>query len=294
MLVQGDTTSVFAASLAATFADVPVGHVEAGLRTYQMRNPWPEEVNRRLTSPLCRWSFAPTETSRQNLLQEQIPADSCFVTGNTVIDALLMTRDRTQLEPMNASKKAINLGVSSEFAVRHFGQNANPFLLITGHRRESFGSGFENICRALLELSETHPGLGLLYPVHLNPAVQEPVNRILGGHPSIELIQPAGYQDFVWLMDQAKFILSDSGGVQEEAPSLGKPVLVMRDSTERPEGVAAGTCVLVGTDTKRIVAEANRLLSDEKEFARRSQLQNPYGDGQACKRIRDILEQDLS
>jgi UDP-N-acetylglucosamine 2-epimerase (non-hydrolysing) len=294
ILVQGDTTSVFAAALGAAFANIPVGHVEAGLRTFNMRNPWPEEMNRRLTSPLCRWAFAPTENSRNNLIREQIPADSCHVTGNTVIDALLLTRDHVRRQTGDPIRRAEQIGISSQFAQRFFGPDRKPFLLITGHRRESFGSGFENICRALLEIASAHPDLGLLYPVHLNPSVQEPVNRILGGHDRIELIQPAGYQDFVWLMDQSKFILSDSGGVQEEAPSLGKPVLVLRETTERPEGVAAGTCVLVGTDPRKILEEVNRLLNDSAEFARRSELKNPYGDGQACRRIREVLERDLA
>ncbi|MEZ6096150.1 MAG: UDP-N-acetylglucosamine 2-epimerase (non-hydrolyzing) [Pirellulaceae bacterium] len=294
VLVQGDTTSVFAASLAAAFANIPVGHVEAGLRTYNMRSPWPEEMNRRLTSPLCRWAFAPTTQSRANLLEEKIPASNCFVTGNTVIDALLMTRERVQASHQDAVASARKIGVSGHFANEYFGENAKPFLLITGHRRESFGSGFENICTALLRLSQEHPELGLLYPVHLNPAVQEPVHRLLGKNPQIELIAPVGYEDFVWLMDRSEFILSDSGGVQEEAPSLGKPVLVMRETTERPEGVTAGTCTLVGTDVERIVAEANVLLGDATEMKRRSELRNPYGDGTACRQIRLILERGLS
>ncbi len=293
VLVQGDTTSVFASALAATYADIPVGHVEAGLRTYQMRQPWPEEMNRRLTSPLCRWSFAPTELSRMNLLNEQIPAESVHVTGNTVIDALLMTRDRVQMTHGDSLASAKKLGISESFAKRHFDENPKPFLLITGHRRESFGLGIENICRASLALSQEFPDLGFLYPVHLNPSVLEPVHRLLDNHPQIELLSPVEYENFVWLMDRARFIISDSGGVQEEAPSLGKPVLVTRESTERPEGVDAGICVLVGTNPEKIIFEAKNLLLEDSELKRRSQLQNPYGDGTASKQIRNILERDL-
>lgn len=294
VLVQGDTTSVLAAALAANFADVPVGHVEAGLRTYQMRNPWPEEMNRRLTAPLCRWSFAPTEASAENLRREQIPAESCFVTGNTVIDALLWTREQFRDNQQDDRQQALAIGISDEFASRHFGDTPFPFLLVTGHRRESFGAGFERICEALKAISRRFPDIGLLYPVHLNPAVREPVQRILGGQPRIELIEPVDYREFVWLMDRSKFILSDSGGVQEEAPSLGKPVLVMRENTERPEGVAAGTCHLVGTDPERILQAATRWLTDTEAFQRRCNLRNPYGDGRAAERIREILEAALT
>lgn len=293
VLVQGDTTSVLAASLAAAFADIPVGHVEAGLRTGNMRSPWPEEMNRRLTSPLCRWAFAPTGQSRDNLLREQIPAASCHVTGNTVIDALLWMRDRLAARGVSAEDVAERNRISPAFRDRFLRPQWQPFVLITGHRRESFGGGFENICRSLLAIAREFPGVGLLYPVHLNPNVREPVDRLLRGHAGIELIEPVGYQDFVWLMDRCHFLLSDSGGVQEEAPSLGKPVLVMRESTERPEGVDAGTCRLVGTDPDRILAEAKLLLGDPEQYATRSQLKNPYGDGQSAMRIREILERDL-
>ncbi|MEQ1826447.1 MAG: UDP-N-acetylglucosamine 2-epimerase (non-hydrolyzing) [Pirellula sp.] len=294
ILVQGDTTTVLAASLAAAFADVPIGHVEAGLRTGNMRSPWPEEMNRRLTSPLCRWAFAPTEHSRQNLLREQIPASSCHVTGNTVIDALLWMRDRLRSSGVTAADVAERNSISIPFRDRFLTASEGRFILITGHRRESFGAAFEDICKSLLQISQRYPDVGLLYPVHLNPNVREPVNRLLRGNPRIELIEPVGYQDFVWLMDRCHIILSDSGGVQEEAPSLGKPVLVMRESTERPEGIEAGTCRLVGTDPQRILHEVAFLLDNTNEYSERSKLQNPYGDGTAAKRIRAILESSLS
>lgn len=295
ILVQGDTTTVFAAALAAAFANIPVGHVEAGLRTYNMRSPWPEEMNRRLTSPLCRWAFTPTDVSRNNLVREQIPPDSCHVTGNSVIDALLFIRDKLEHSGVTGEQIAERNKISPQFT-RTFlaGDQNRRFILVTGHRRESFGEGFENICRALLQVVETHPDVGVLYPVHLNPNVRKPVDAILRGHPGIELIEPVGYLDFVWLMNRSFFILSDSGGVQEEAPSLGKPVLVMRESTERPEGVDAGTCRLVGTDPAAIIREVAILIENPDEYKRRSTLKNPYGDGKSSIRIREILERDLA
>jgi UDP-N-acetylglucosamine 2-epimerase (non-hydrolysing) len=293
ILVQGDTTSVLAAALAAAFANVPTGHVEAGLRTGNMRSPWPEEMNRRLTSPICRWAFAPTPLSRDNLLRENIAADTIHVTGNSVIDALLWMRDKLQRSGTSAVDVASKTGISDSFRDRYLAEHGAPFILITGHRRESFGEGFENICRSLLAISEKFPDVGLLYPVHLNPNVREPVNRLLRGRSTIELIEPVGYQDFVWLMNRCHLLLSDSGGVQEEAPSLGKPVLVMRETTERPEGVDAGTCRLVATDPEMILREASLLLGDKNEYRRRSQLKNPYGDGQTSRRIRQVLEKDI-
>lgn len=295
MLVQGDTTTVLAASIAAAYARVPIGHVEAGLRTYDMNSPFPEEMNRRLTSPLCRWSFAPTERSKENLLREQIPASSVHVTGNTVIDALLWMRDRVHGQTESIDHRASRLGIPKAFADQYLANpNANRWILVTGHRRESFGAGFESICNALLQLATQHPDIGILYPVHLNPNVREPVNRILRNNPRIALIEPAGYEDFIYLMDTATLILTDSGGVQEEAPSLGKPVLVMRETTERPEGVDAGTCALVGTDPNKICTEATRLLNDKAEYQRRATLNNPYGDGKSSQRIRKILETELA
>ncbi|MDR1818039.1 MAG: UDP-N-acetylglucosamine 2-epimerase (non-hydrolyzing) [Puniceicoccales bacterium] len=310
VLVQGDTTTVLAAALAAFYANIPVGHVEAGLRTGNMRSPFPEEMNRRLTAPLARWHFCPTPLARENLLREGIAPAACHVTGNTGIDALLRVRERLAARDASlgapaaaAAQLAARCQIPAAFAERYLaaaggaaatGAGASPWLLVTGHRRESFGSGFENICRAILRLVESYPELGVLYPVHLNPRVQEPVRRLLGGHPRIALVPPAAYEDFIWLLDRCRFALSDSGGVQEEAPSLGKPVLVLRETTERPEGVAAGTCELVGADADKIVAAAGALLDDPAEYARRAALKNPYGDGAAAARIRAILERDLA
>jgi UDP-N-acetylglucosamine 2-epimerase (non-hydrolysing) len=274
-LVHGDTTSALSGALAAFYARLPIGHVEAGLRTYDFDRPWPEEMNRRLIDPLCRWCFAPTSLSGENLRREGIPSAHIHQTGNTVIDALLDCRARQQSTARPAA-------------------TAERMVLVTGHRRESFGDGFIKICEALRALVEARPEVRVIYPVHLNPNVREPVYRLLGNHPRIQLQEPVDYEAFVALMDSSHFILTDSGGVQEEAPSLGKPVLVMRDTTERPEGIDAGTCVLVGTDPARILAESLRLLNEPEEYARRSSLRNPYGDGQASARIAAILEKDLS
>lgn len=290
VVVQGDTSSAYAGALAAFFARAPLGHVEAGLRTYDLDAPWPEEMYRRAIAPLCRWCFAPTEQGRQNLLSERIDPDRVHVTGNTVIDALHLVRSRARAQPAEAV--AARLGLPDAFT-RRFLVRDGAWLLVTGHRRESFGKGFDDICRALLKIVEAHPELGIVYPVHLNPAVRVPVLKLLGGHTRIALAEPAKYEDFVWLMDRCRFVLSDSGGVQEEAPSLGKPVLVLREKTERPEAIAAGTCTLVGTDPDRIFTEAHRLLTDGVEFARRSRLANPYGDGHAVERIVSVLERDL-
>jgi UDP-N-acetylglucosamine 2-epimerase (non-hydrolysing) len=293
ILVQGDTTTVLASTLAAFYARIPVGHVEAGLRTYDFDAPWPEEMNRRLTDPISRWCFAPTEVSRDNLLREQIPADRIHVTGNTVIDSLLWIRSRLESRGVDRGAVASRLGISAAFSDRYLREGGDPWILVTGHRRESFGGGFEQICEGIRRIAETHPGVGILYPVHLNPQVREPVARLLSAMDRIELVEPAAYEDFIWLMDRCRFVLSDSGGVQEEAPGLGKPVLVMRETTERPEGVEAGTCTLVGTDPDRILAEATRLLEDETEYRRRSGLRNPYGDGTASRKIREVLEREV-
>jgi UDP-N-acetylglucosamine 2-epimerase (non-hydrolysing) len=249
-------------------------------------------MNRRVTSTLTRWHFCPTEGARANLLREGVAPAHCHVTGNTVVDALLGARERARLAPAELPAFAARLGIPDAFAARHLVPGGAPWALMTGHRRESFGEGFERICQAIRRLTEEHPDLGVIYPVHLNPQVQEPVRRLLQDHPRVVLIPPTDYLDFIRLLDRATFVLTDSGGVQEEAPTLGKPVLVLRDSTERPEGVAAGTCVLVGTDPARIVAEAARLLRDPAEYARRAALRNPYGDGQAAGRIRAILERE--
>jgi len=293
VLVQGDTTSVLASAMAAFYQNIPVGHVEAGLRTYDMQSPWPEEMNRRLVSPLCRWHFLPTEVSRRNLLQEQIPEGDCYVTGNTVIDSLLWMSNKVNSEEDRTLAVAERLGIPEPFRGNFLEKDGKRWILVTAHRRESHGGGFDDICQALRGVVEAHPDVGILYPVHLNPAVRKPVMEQLGNHDRIALVEPAGYEDFVWLMNRCFFALSDSGGVQEEAPSLGKPVLVMRDTTERPEGVDAGTCLLIGTSPNRIRAEAKILLEDAAEYERRSQLKNPYGDGKAAKAIREILEKSL-
>ncbi|MDR2512888.1 MAG: UDP-N-acetylglucosamine 2-epimerase (non-hydrolyzing) [Puniceicoccales bacterium] len=296
VLVQGDTTTVLASALAAFYEQVPIGHIEAGLRTGDMRAPFPEEMNRRLTSPLARWHFCPTSWSRENLLREGIAENVCHVTGNTVIDALLRVRNQLSFSKRCIENVLERCQIPERFARRFlFPEESSPqrWILVTGHRRESFGSGFGAICQALLRLVEGDENLGILYPVHLNPQVQEPVRRILGNHARVALIPPVDYSDFIWLMNKCYFVLSDSGGIQEEAPALGKPVLVMRETTERPEGVQAGTCRLVGTDVKKILQEAQILLEDRAEYDRRSQLKNPYGEGDAALKIRSILENAL-
>ena len=276
VLVHGDTTTTAAASLAAFYQRIPVGHVEAGLRTGDLYSPWPEEANRTLTGHLAMYHFAPTENSRQNLLRENLPDSRIFVTGNTVIDALFWVRDRVM------NDETLRTELSERYP---FLSNDKKMILVTGHRRESFGQGFEKICHALAEIAATNPDVQIVYPVHLNPNVSEPVNRILGHIDNVMLIDPQDYLPFVWLMNHAWLILTDSGGIQEEAPALGKPVLVMRETTERPEAVDAGTVRLVGTDSRRIVDEVTRLLRDEDEYQRMSRAHNPYGDGRACERI---------
>jgi UDP-N-acetylglucosamine 2-epimerase (non-hydrolysing) len=248
-------------------------------------------MNRRVTSTLTRWHFCPTETAKANLLREGIAASACHVTGNTVIDALLATRQR--IGGIEAAAVGARLGIAPAFVASHLAAPKSRWILVTGHRRESFGAGFEDLCRGIRQLADAHPDLGVVYPVHLNPQVQEPVRRLLGGHPRIALAAPAAYEDFVWLMDRCALVLTDSGGVQEEAPSLGKPVLVMRENTERPEGLAAGTSELVGTSAARIVAAAGRLLTDSAEYGRRAQLRNPYGDGNAAVKIARVMEAEL-
>lgn len=281
ILVHGDTTTTLATSLAAFYQRIPVGHVEAGLRTGNLYSPWPEEANRKLTGHLAMYHFSPTENARQNLLREGVPADRIFVTGNSVIDALFWVRDRV-----------INdAGLRETLEQRYdFIDPAKKMVLVTGHRRESFGDGFERICSALAHIARHHPDVQVVYPVHLNPNVSEPVNRILSGIPNIKLIDPQDYLPFVYLMNRAYLILTDSGGIQEEAPSLGKPVLVMRDATERPEALAAGTVQLVGTDAATIQTAVSRLLNDPEAYLAMSRAHNPYGDGQACQRIIDALK----
>ena len=275
VLVQGDTTTAFAAALAAFYLKIRIGHVEAGLRTGDKSQPFPEEMNRRLISSVADLHFAPTPRAKENLLREGIAPDTIYVTGNTGIDALLYVCERNGNAPLSIP------GLEHWSARRRM-------ILITGHRRENFGDGFQQICEALRRLA-LRGDVDLIYPVHLNPNVQQPVRNILGNLPNVFLIDPLEYVPFVWLMRQAHLILTDSGGIQEEAPSLGKPVLVMREVTERPEAVEVGTAKLVGTDTEAIVAETARLLDDSAEYVRRSRIHSPYGDGQASSRIARIL-----
>jgi UDP-N-acetylglucosamine 2-epimerase (non-hydrolysing) len=274
VMVQGDTTTTFTAALAAFYQRIRVAHVEAGLRTGNRYSPWPEEVNRRLTTQLTTLHFAATELNRDNLLHEGVKEDAIFVTGNTVIDALQLA-----LKKVRARVPEVE-GVGAEAWHDH------PFVLITGHRRENFGPGFESICRAIVELARGFPHINFIYPVHLNPHVREPVERILGGAgKNVYLTEPAAYLPFVALMERSILILTDSGGIQEEAPTLGKPVLVMRDTTERPEAVTAGTAKLVGTDFETVVRETSRLLTDRSAYEAMSRAHNPFGDGQAADRI---------
>lgn len=280
VLVHGDTSTTFASSLAAYYHQIPVGHVEAGLRTGDLYSPWPEEGNRRLTGALARYHFAPTQSAADNLLREHIDPATIYVTGNTVVDALFDVRGR----------------IDTDAALRNKLDKIFPFLrddrrivLVTGHRRENFGDGFERICEALRRLAYAYSEIDIVYPVHLNPNVREPVGRILSKLPNVHLIEPLEYLSFVYLMTKSHIILTDSGGIQEEAPSLGKPVLVMRDTTERPEAVAAGTVKLVGTDVEAIYSMTAQLLDEPHAYQSMAQANNPYGDGEACDRIADIL-----
>jgi UDP-N-acetylglucosamine 2-epimerase (non-hydrolysing) len=276
VFVHGDTTTTMAATLASFYQRVPVGHVEAGLRTGNLLSPWPEEANRKLTGSLTELHFAPTARARQNLLAENVREEKIVVTGNTVIDALLQVRG------MLAHDSAVNdlAGLSLPNL-----KPDRPVILVTGHRRESFGGGFERICAALAQIAAARPDVDIVYPVHLNPSVREPVHRLLTEIPNIKLIEPLDYLPFVSLMDRSYLIVTDSGGIQEEAPSLGKPVLVMRDTTERQEAVDTGVVKLVGTHQEAIVSGVLRLLEDKEHYATMSQAKNPYGDGHACDRI---------
>lgn len=278
-LVHGDTTSSFAASLAAFYERVSIAHVEAGLRSHDKRSPWPEEINRRLTDVLSDWHFAPTDCARRNLLREGVSDDSIWVTGNTVVDALLQVVHRIETEP----ELRRELDARFSFLARD-----KRLILVTGHRRENFGAGLQEICSALATLSQRRD-VEIVYPVHLNPQVKGPVNTRLGDLPGIHLLPPLEYLPFVYLMTRATLILTDSGGIQEEAPSLGKPVLVMRDITERPEAVEAAAVKLVGRNSARIVAESARLLDDAEEYARMGSGRNPYGDGRASERIAAVM-----
>lgn len=284
VLVHGDTATTFAAALATFYEKIPVGHVEAGLRTGDLYSPWPEEANRCLTGRLAHWHFAPTAQTQDNLLREGVAPQAIVVTGNTVIDALLITERRLREDTTLRQAQQQRFGYLRPGA---------RMVLITGHRRENFGSGFERICAAVAQLARRHPGVDFVYPVHLNPQVREPVNRLLSGQTNIHLIEPLDYLPFVYLMGRSHLILTDSGGIQEEAPSLGKPVLVMRESTERPEAVQAGTVRLVGTDVDAICTGAHELLTDAASHHAMAVAHNPYGDGQASARIIAFLQEHM-
>ncbi len=277
VLVQGDTTTVLAAGLASFYERVPLGHVEAGLRSHDDASPWPEEMNRRLTDSLATWCFAPTAQARENLLREGIDSRRIHVTGNTVIDALLWMRERVEQHPPPISREL------TEFI------DGRQVVLVTGHRRESFGPVFEGLCRAMLRIVEEHPEAALIYPVHRNPSVRQPVQQLLEGQDRILLLEPLPYDQFVWLLSRCRLVLTDSGGVQEEAPALGKPVVVMRDNSERPEGVEAGNVVVAGTEESAIFEEVSTLLTSEKTYRERARVALPYGDGHAARKIVEIL-----
>jgi UDP-N-acetylglucosamine 2-epimerase (non-hydrolysing) len=283
VLVHGDTTTTSASSLAAFYNKIKVGHVEAGLRTGDMYSPWPEEANRQITGVLANYHFAPTTTSQDNLLRENKDPKNIIVTGNTVIDALFLALDK--IEKNETLKNQIVEKINTEYKL----YDDKKIILVTGHRRENHGQGFINICEALKTIAINNPDIDIVYPVHLNPNVQKPVNEILSNTANVYLINPLQYESFIYLMNKSYFIITDSGGVQEEAPSLGKPVLVMRDTTERPEALEAGTVKLVGTNTNLIIEEAQKLLDNEEEYNTMSKAHNPYGDGKASQRIVDFI-----
>ncbi|HSB95421.1 MAG TPA: UDP-N-acetylglucosamine 2-epimerase (non-hydrolyzing) [Spongiibacteraceae bacterium] len=286
VLVHGDTTTCFAAALAAFYQNIPVGHVEAGLRTGDLRAPFPEEANRSLVGRIARLHFAPTIKSAENLLSENVAKNTIYVTGNTVIDALLIAREKVKRLPLSDIEELLGTEL-----VRQVLQRSGRLVLITGHRRENFGQGFIDLCSAIRELASAHTDWLFVYPVHLNPNVQQPVREVLGDLSNVKLIEPADYLPFIWLMDQSDLILTDSGGIQEEGPSLGKPVLVMRDVTERPEAVAAGTVKLVGTDRRRIVDAVELLLRDQAAYRTMATATNPFGDGTAAQQIVATIKQ---
>lgn len=293
VLVHGDTTTSMSAAMAAFYARIPVGHVEAGLRTHDVLSPWPEEMNRQLTARLATCHFAPTPLSRDNLLAENIAADHIWVTGNTVIDALHWVTARIKANPELAAGLDAHLHKAGYDVSRLTG--GRRLVLITGHRRENFGTGFLSMCRAIKALTERYPEVDFVYPMHLNPNVRQPIHDVFGSDltnlGNMYFIEPLEYLSFVYLMEKSHIVLTDSGGIQEEAPGLGKPVLVMRDTTERPEAVHAGTVKLVGTDFNRIVSEVTTLLDKPSAYRRMSQAVNPYGDGHACERIVDALRE---
>jgi UDP-N-acetylglucosamine 2-epimerase (non-hydrolysing) len=286
VFIQGDTTTSLMAALAAFYLQVPVAHVEAGLRTYNPLAPWPEEMNRQISGRIADIHFAPTENAKRNLINENVPPKHIYVTGNTGIDALFAAR---QIIQENGLAPSLQRTVTQRLGGRQLDFDASKLLLVTGHRRENFGQGFENICRALRSIATNNPEVHIVYPVHLNPNVQKPVRNILEGQDNIHLTEPLDYLPFLFLMEKAHFILTDSGGIQEEAPSLGKPVLVMRQSTERTEALRAGTVQLVGTDPDRIRTESQRLIDDRQYYDRMSKAQNPYGDGTAAQTIVETI-----
>jgi len=286
VLVHGDTTTTSAASLSAFYQQIKIGHVEAGLRTGDLLSPWPEEANRQITGVLANYHFAPTTTSRDNLLKENKDKKSVVVTGNTVIDALFLAIDKIK------NNKDLENQIKNQILNLNYQiTDGKKIILVTGHRRENHGQGFINICEALKIIALNNPDIDIVYPVHLNPNVQKPVKEILSDITNIYLIEPLQYEQFIYMMDKSFFIITDSGGVQEEAPSLGKPVLVMRDTTERPEALEAGTVKLVGTDTKLIIKEAQKLLDDKMEYEKMSKAHNPYGDGKACEKIVKFIKE---
>jgi len=284
LLVHGDTSTTLAAAMAGFFAGVPVGHIEAGLRTYRMMEPFPEEFNRQVVSKVAQWNFAPTEGNRQNLLNESFKDSSITVTGNTVIDALFLALRQIDADAVKTAKITKHLSDRLPFNWRD-----ERFVLMTGHRRENFGEGIRQICEAITVLAKNYPQVHFVYPVHLNPQIQKPVNDLLKGYSNIHLIEPLGYPEFVYLMKHCYIVLTDSGGIQEEAPSLGKPVLVMRDVSERPEAIAFGTVKLVGTQSDAIIQGVKELLDNQSIYEKMAKTTNPYGDGQACNRIIEVL-----
>jgi len=283
VFVHGDTTTTSSTALASFYQQIKVAHVEAGLRTGNIYSPWPEEANREITGVLANYHFAPTLTSKENLLKENKDSKNIIVTGNTVIDALYLALDK--IKNSTELKSKIVQGIETEINDKDFSLEDSKFILVTGHRRENHGQGFINICKGLKEIAQSNPNISIIYPVHLNPNVQKPVNELLSDVKNIYLINPMQYESFIYLMDKSYFIITDSGGVQEEAPSLGKPVLVMRDTTERPEAVEAGTVKLVGVDSELIIKEAQELLDNSEAYSKMSKAHNPYGDGNACQRI---------
>jgi len=288
VMVHGDTTTSTTASLAAFYKHIKIAHIEAGLRTNNLQSPWPEEANRQITGVLANYHFAPTDVSKENLVKENKDSQNIVVTGNTVIDALFLALDKI--------KKNKTLELQIEQQILDFGYKIDKdrkIILVTGHRRENHGQGFINICEALKEIAEQNSEFDIVYPVHLNPNVQKPVKEILSGIDNVYLIEPLQYEQFIYLMDKSYFIITDSGGIQEEAPSLSKPVLVMRNITERPEALEAGTVKLVGTDKNRIIQESQKLIKSELEYEKMSQAHNPYGNGKACEKIVEFLKERI-